>query len=75
MNQNEETNKKDTKDEGVNMPIFLCMGLSVGMAIGASVGNIPVGMCVGMGIGLLVGVFLDSQKKRKPSEDQKEKEQ
>lgn len=53
----------------------MCIGMSIGMASGAGIGNIPVGMCIGMGIGSAVGIVIDFQSKHKACDDDKKEEQ
>ena len=47
------------------MPIFMCLGLSIGMAIGVAMDNIGVGMCLGVGIGTCLGTLMDYKNKKK----------
>ncbi len=47
------------------MPIGMCLGLSVGMAIGAAFDSIGIGMCLGVGIGMSLGVIIDANKNKK----------
>ena len=63
------SNPKEPKNQMQNMPIFLCLGVSVGMAIGAALDNIGVGMCVGMSVGMCLGVCLDSIQKKKAEKE------
>ena len=65
--------KKTPENTTHYLPIFMCIGLSVGMAIGAGVDNIPIGMCIGMGIGVALGTALDSLN-RKDAEEKKDEE-
>lgn len=55
------------------MPIFMCIGISVGMAIGAPTGNIPIGMSIGIGFGLCVGGIIDALNRRKCREGDADK--
>jgi len=64
MNNNEKNNSTP------KMPIFMCLGLSVGMAIGAGFGNISIGMC----IGVIVGSIFDSRNKDKEDSENSEEE-
>ena len=41
------------------MPFGMCIGMSIGTAIGAGFENIATGMCMGLSIGMCVGVLLD----------------
>ncbi|MBE6582756.1 MAG: hypothetical protein E7648_05800 [Ruminococcaceae bacterium] len=62
--------KKDNAPNNttIYMPIFMCIGISVGMAIGVPFGNIPIGMCIGVGLGTCIGGIID-HKNRKKSQD------
>ena len=65
------SNDKNKNQEPNNiqyMPIGMCIGIGVGMAIGAAVDAIPMGMCLGLSIGMGIGVAIDSQNKKKTEE-------
>ena len=47
----------------------MCIGLSVGMAIGAPTGNIPIGMSIGIGAGLCFGGIIDLINRRSSKND------
>ena len=71
--------KKDDKEKNDDkiqyLPIGMCLGLSIGMAIGAAMDNISVGMCLGMGIGVCFGAALDAANRKKaeaPPEETKD---
>ena len=64
---------KDSGNQMMRMPFFMCIGLSVGTAIGAALDNIPVWMCIGLSIVVGLGTALDAKNKKKPSEDTEEK--
>lgn len=46
------------------LPIYMCIGLSLGMVIGAAMDNIPIGMCIGLGVGVCLGSVLDARQKK-----------
>ena len=50
------------------LPIYMCLGLSVGTAIGSATGNLAICMPIGLSIGMCIGALMDS-KKRKTSDD------
>lgn len=54
-------NKKEPENKVNNLPIFMSIGISVGMAIGAAFDNIPIGMCIGVAIGVSIGSLLDAR--------------
>ena len=57
--------KKKPDNQVQYMPIGMCLGISVGMAIGSAMDNISVGMCLGLGIGMCIGVAIDNANKAK----------
>ena len=62
---------KNSDNQMMLMPFFMCIGISVGTAIGAALDNIPVWMCIGLSIGVGLGTVLDAKKKaeKNSSED------
>lgn len=68
--------KKNDNDQQMRyLPLGMCLGISIGMAIGAAMDNIPIGMCMGMGIGMCFGSALDNfnnSKKESPDGENKE---
>ena len=60
--------KKDDKNNTQYMPIGMCMGISIGTAIGAAMDNIPVYMAVGLSVGMCIGSLIDA-KNRKTEKD------
>lgn len=55
--------KHKQEDNTHYLPIFMGIGLSVGVAIGAATNNMPVCMSVGLCIGVGIGAALDGQKR------------
>jgi hypothetical protein len=53
-----EKNKKE--DESYWLPIGMCLGISIGTAIGAATNNIGLWLPMGLGIGLCFGVAFSS---------------
>ena len=51
------------------MPIFMCLGVSIGAGIGIILKNIGVGMCLGIGIGMSVGACLDNYSSLKKAQN------
>ena len=47
------------------MSIYMCFGLSLGMAIGMSMDQMSLSMCLGMGIGVALGAAMDSSERKK----------
>ena len=60
--------KKNNEDNTKYMPIGMCMGISIGTAIGAAMDNIPVYMAVGLSVGMCIGSLIDA-KNRKTEKD------
>ena len=56
--------KKDNENNTKYMPIGMCMGISIGTAIGAAVDNIPVCMAVGLSLGMCIGSFIDAKNQK-----------
>ena len=70
-------NKKGSKNDKQSMsylPSGLCIGLSIGVGIGALANNIPAYMCMGLSIGLAVGASIDSRNRRKEEAAKKDAE-
>lgn len=55
------------------MPIGMCIGLSVGMAIGAAFKHISIGMCIGLSVGMAIGAIIDTQNRKKTTDDPEDK--
>ena len=45
--------------------LFMPIGMSIGVAIGAACDNIPMWMCLGLAIGVGLGTVIDASKKEK----------
>ncbi len=46
------------------MPIYMCIGMSVGLCFGTALDNLALGMCLGVGAGAAVGSALDFTLKK-----------
>ena len=67
--------KKDDKNNTQYMPIGMCMGISIGTAIGAAMDNIPICMAVGLSVGMCIGSLIDAKNRKKDklqTEDEEE---
>ena len=62
-------NNNESKNKVQYMPIFMCLGLSIGMAIGVNFDNIAVGMCLGMSAGMGIGTLIDLLNNSKDKKD------
>ena len=60
--------KKDNEDNTKYMPIGMCMGISIGTAIGAAMDNIPVYMAVGLSLGMCIGSFIDAKNQKEEND-------
>ena len=56
--------KKDNENNTKYMPIGMCMGISIGTAIGAAMDNIPVCMAVGLSVGMCIGSLIDAKNQK-----------
>ena len=68
--------KKNNEDNTKYMPIGMCMGISIGTAIGAAMDNIPVCMAVGLSVGMCIGSLIDAKNRKTDklqTEDEEEK--
>ena len=61
-------NKQEPENQTYYMPIGMCLGMSVGTALGAAMDNMGVYMCIGLSIGMCIGALVDA-KKRKEAKD------
>ena len=62
-------NKNEKKDKTLYLPIFMCLGISIGVAFGAATNNMPTCMCIGLCIGVGIGAALDGQKRKKDNDE------
>jgi hypothetical protein len=58
-------NDKQPENKTSYVPIGMCLGISIGMALGAAAGNIAIGMCMGIGVGMTIGSLVDHQNRKK----------
>ena len=61
-------NGEDQNNTMHYMPICMCIGLYIGVAIGTAMNNTALYMCIGMSIGVGIGSMIDAAN-RKKSED------
>ena len=57
--------KKKVDNQTYYMPICMCLGMSIGTAIGVATDNLSIYMPIGMSIGLCIGSLIDAQKRNK----------
>ena len=48
--------------------IYMCLGVSIGCALGTANNNMSIGMCIGIAIGVMLGSALTSSAKKKQEE-------
>lgn len=59
-----QDNKKSA-DQIYHMPICMCLGMSIGTAIGVAIDNMSMCMCLGIAFGLCIGSILDARRPAK----------
>lgn len=59
MKHTQENSPSNSQQTTSWMPIGMCLGFSIGTAIGFLTDNISIGMCLGISIGMSVGVLID----------------
>ena len=62
--------KQESENQTHYMPIGMCLGMSVGTALGAALDNMGLYMCVGLSIGMCIGVLIDAKKRQASQEDE-----
>ena len=73
MNNKNKVNKGTTDEQTHWMPFCMCIGLSIGLALGGLLfDNSSVGMCLGMSIGVAVGSALDSKNNKSTQVEEKD---
>ena len=71
-----DNKKRDNKPENKEteeiscLPLGMCIGLSIGVGIGASTGNIPIFMSIGLGVGIGIGALIDAINRKKNGKDE-----
>ena len=66
--------KKKADNQTYYMPICMCLGMSIGTAIGVATDNLSIYMPIGMSIGLCIGSLIDAQKRNKAKDAPKDEE-
>ena len=57
--------KNREENQSAYMLICMCLGMSIGTAIGVVTDNLYICMPIGMSIGLCIGSLIDAQKRNK----------
>lgn len=60
--------KKESENQTYYMPIFMCLGMSIGTAIGAATDNMSMCMCLGVSFGLCIGSIIDARNPTKAND-------
>lgn len=56
---------KKTNNQTYYMPICMCLGMSIGTAIGVATDNMSMFMCLGVSFGLCIGSIIDAKNRAK----------
>lgn len=67
-----DKNKKQSENQTYYMPICMCLGMSLGTAIGVATDNMSMWMCLGVSFGLCIGSVIDARN-RANAKDKTEK--
>ena len=57
--------KQKSENQTYYLPLCMCLGMSIGTAIGVATDNLSIYMPIGMSIGLCIGSLIDAQKRNK----------
>ena len=57
--------KQKSENQTYYIPLCMCLGMSMGTAIGVATDNLSIYMPIGMSIGLCIGSLIDAQKRNK----------
>lgn len=55
---------KNSENQTCCMPICMCLGISLGTAIGVATDNLPMCMSLGVSFGLCIGSVIDARNRR-----------
>lgn len=72
MENNEKKPEKQELTGGAALPICMCLGMSIGCAIGILLEQMALGICLGMTVGIAAGVGISSLRARKQKKDREE---
>ncbi len=61
--------KKKTENNTEYVPICMCLGISIGTAIGVATDYLAILMPIGLSIGLCIGCIIDAENRKKAKED------
>ncbi len=63
-------NKDTPEDQTHYTPLGMCLGISIGTAVGVAIDNLSLCMCIGLSIGLLVGAIIDAGNRKKLQDEE-----
>ena len=66
--------KKKADNQTYYMPICMCLGMSIGTAIGVATDNLSIYMPIGLSIGMCIGALIDAQNRKKTKGSSKDEE-
>ena len=56
---------KKSENQTYYMPIGMCLGISIGTAIGVATDNLSIYMPIGLSIGMCIGALIDAKNRKK----------
>ena len=62
--------KQESENQTHYMPIGMCLGMSVGTALGAATDNLALYMCIGLSVGMCIGVLIDAKNRKASQKDE-----
>ena len=62
------SNNKKSEASTAWLPIGMCLGISIGTAIGAATNNMGMWMCYGVAIGVGIGAMIDNANRKKSAD-------
>jgi uncharacterized protein YoaH (UPF0181 family) len=58
------SNQKKSENQIQYLPICMCLGMSIGSALGVATDNLSLFMCFGMSIGVGLGAVIDAKNRK-----------
>ena len=68
------SNQKKSENQIQYLPICMCLGMSIGSALGVATDNLSLFMCLGMSIGVGIGALIDANRRKAAESNDPEKE-
>lgn len=66
--------QKPSENSTSYMPIYMCLGLSIGTALGVATDKLSIYMPIGLSLGMCIGAFIDDRNRKKSADSSDEKE-